>query len=1060
MCVSLLSLALFGEAAMAQKVAVTSVSFPKAQASTSQPVKFQVHNYDFANPYEGKATVGIKDADGTVLCQQEIDLNIPKMGNQDVQLPIRLTTDYGKSYAYTVFVDVDGNQTAQPNMDVKFTMPTTVSAPLTWSADLAGKSVLGYGKFKYFSDPDMFVAQGRVSMVNKGGVETLPITFEKDKQMTVSFSHYSDLASTVTVVADYGERQETVYSEECGISTKLTSHYCSFKADSTAIIRLVATAKGSFNTYGQMQLGQLSVTESKPDLSMDEILSPAASSLCTSADGYEVKVRVKNNSPFDIANPTLAFSFSDQEVSEQYEGTIKAFESLDYTFKTRLQTADAWLGQLKATVTSADDSNADNNSVLSSIRVYAPMTFPYTTGFDAGNDLWTVYDGNNDGVIWGFDSSSSLGNIAYFPADALASNDWLISPAISMPKGRSRLSFYYSGGTRLTQHLRVLMGTEPSVDKMTEVLFDENVKNNGWLNGYHVIDLDEAGLRYFAFQTTGKSDQIIIDNIKIDQAEDLCIGSVDFKEKSGFAKTTSKVTLSYINHGVTPQKNITLRYWLNTADDPYAPTKTPYAEETVADEVQPGETVTYTFEKEADVSKGGETYALVGSIVTKVGEDQQNDLIAGTTSLENWAVPSLPYTQGFEESTTAQKQWTFTQEGTSKWLVGNNTAGAYQGSKSLCHTGKVAEGKEDLAFSEPLQLEKGTYDIAFFYRTTKNYKLATQAQTFRAMLGTAPEADKMTTQLLKEEDLLVSGQWSKKYSGTVTVDEAGTYYLGFGNTTANAQGMTFIDNISVSAHADGQTLPYALNLDADNAEEGMEKYYPSSTVCQWKLTDQEDGSKAEVVERTQMFSDLSYSSDGYLVLPKLQVEKGKEIKLTFDYSLVSELTPDLTLDVFDGTVSNPAAFTKQASLPVVADGSFATTTVTLPAVAVQAEAASSADVVSSADATTNLFVAFRTSAPEDGAAMKNGYIYTAKIKNVSLTYADATGISDINANNAGVTLVGGVISGNAPITVYDLAGRKVAAAMTINGKASLNVSQLNGVYVVKVGDKVVKMIFK
>lgn len=109
MCVSLLSLALFGEAAMAQKVAVTSVSFPKAQASTSQPVKFQVHNYDFANPYEGKATVGIKDADGTVLCQQEIDLNIPKMGNQDVQLPIRLTTDYGKSYAYTVFVDVDGN---------------------------------------------------------------------------------------------------------------------------------------------------------------------------------------------------------------------------------------------------------------------------------------------------------------------------------------------------------------------------------------------------------------------------------------------------------------------------------------------------------------------------------------------------------------------------------------------------------------------------------------------------------------------------------------------------------------------------------------------------------------------------------------------------------------------------------------------------------------------------------------------------------------------------------------------------------------------------------------
>ena len=48
----------------------------------------------------------------------------------------------------------------------------------------------------------------------------------------------------------------------------------------------------------------------------------------------------------------------------------------------------------------------------------------------------------------------------------------------------------------------------------------------------------------------------------------------------------------------------------------------------------------------------------------------------------------------------------------------------------------------------------------------------------------------------------------------------------------------------------------------------------------------------------------------------------------------------------------------------------------------------------------------------------------------------------------------------APIAVYDLAGREVAAAKATNGKASLNVSQLNGVYVVKVGDKVVKMIFK
>ena len=307
--VSLLALTLCAGAAVAQKLAISSVSYPKAQASTSQPVRFQVHNYDFSNPFSGTATVGIKDAEGTVLCQKEVTLNIPKMCGQDVELPIRLHTDYGKEYAYTIFIDAEGNQSPAPNMDFSFTMPTTIGFPLEWSADLAGNSVQSFGNYNYFSEPDMFVAQGRVAVVNKGGVQSLPITFEKGKNMTVHFMHYSDLASTVRVLLDYGERIDTVYTKACDASTQLTDHYCSFTADSTAYVRLVGTVKGAFNTYGQMQLGRLSVYESKPDLALTKIVAPAATSLSTSADGYEVKVLVTNASPFDISNPTLAFSY-------------------------------------------------------------------------------------------------------------------------------------------------------------------------------------------------------------------------------------------------------------------------------------------------------------------------------------------------------------------------------------------------------------------------------------------------------------------------------------------------------------------------------------------------------------------------------------------------------------------------------------------------------------------------------------------------------------------------------------------------------------------------------
>lgn len=1039
-CTLLLFAALCAGTSVAQNVAISSVLFPKAQASTSQPVRFVVHNYSFKEALSTTAKVGIKDGE-KVLCEKEVQLEIPKMGNQEVELPIRLQTDYGKSYNYSLYINVEGNTNTNTTTAVKFTMPQSTSWPITWGSELVDSVVTGYGSYKYFSDPDMFVAQGRVSVVNNGGVLTLPITFSKGDAITAHFSHYSDLASTVYGIVDYGERIDTVFAESSKASTKLTDHYFSFTAEGPAIVRLAAKATGSYNTYGQMQLGRLSVYEAKPDLSLDAILAPAATAVCMSDDGYEVKVRVSNTSPFDITSPTLAYTFGGQEVSEVYEGVIKASETVEYTFKTRLIAKTATSGELKVMVTAAGDENTANNSRTAQLKVYAAQAFPYTTTFDSGNDLWTIYDGNADGIVWGFASDATLGNLAYFPSDALASDDWLFSPAIKMPKGKSRISFYYSGGRLLTQHLRVLMGTEPSPDKMTEVLFDEDVKNNGWLNGYHLINLPEEGVRYFAFQTTGKSDQIIIDNIKIDLGEDLCIGSVDFDEKSGFAKTSSQVKLSFANHGLTAQKDIKVRYWLNTESDPYTPSKAPYAEETVAQEVQPGDTIAYTFSKLADISTTGETYALVGQIATEVGTDAQNDIIAGTATVENWAMSAVPYAQGFEDAATVNKQWTFVNEGTSKWLVGNNSAGAYQGTKSLCHTGKVAEGKEDWAFSEPFSLKKGSYDLSFFYRTSKNFKKDTYSQTFRAMLATAPQADKVGKELLSVKDLLVAGQWAKKLTTVINIEADGVYYLAFGNTTANSLGMTFIDNISLTERSAGQALPYTLSLDDEDAEQGIEKYYPSSALPQWKLTVQADGTKAEMVERTQVFSDMSYGSEGYLVLPKLQVESGKSMTLKFDYALTCDLTPGLTLNVYDGTENNPENFTLRQSLPVVADSAFAQASIALPA---QANA-------------TQYYIAMRTSAPEEGSDMKGGYVYTAKVKNFAIDYDVPSGVTEVGEASPIVVSGNTVTAQASEISVYDLLGRKVAHAYGDGTTATVTLPK-GGVYVVKAGTTAIKVV--
>lgn len=225
--------------------------------------------------------VGIKQGD-EVLCESTVDIDMPKMGNQEVQLPIRLHTDYGQSYSYTVYVDVEGNtNTAATEATVSFTMPVTTAFPVTWSSDAVGTSIIGTGNYQYFAEPDMYVAQGKVSAFAKGSVETLPVTFTKGQLVMGSFMHYSDVATTLKVEVDYGERTETVLTEECAASTKLTEHHFSFTADSTAIVRISGTGHGSFNTYGQLQLGRLSIENAAPDIAVEAITAPAVYKLAT-----------------------------------------------------------------------------------------------------------------------------------------------------------------------------------------------------------------------------------------------------------------------------------------------------------------------------------------------------------------------------------------------------------------------------------------------------------------------------------------------------------------------------------------------------------------------------------------------------------------------------------------------------------------------------------------------------------------------------------------------------------------------------------------------------------
>ena len=196
-----------------------------------------------------------------------------------------------------------------------------------------------------------------------------------------------------------------------------------------------------------------------------------------------------------------------------------------------------------------------------------------------------------------------------------------------------------------------------------------------------------------------------------------------------------------------------------------------------------------------------------------------------------------------------------------------------------------------------------------------------------------------------------------------------------------------------------------------------------------------------MVERTQVFSDMSYGSEGYLVLPKLQVESGKSMTLKFDYALTCDLTPGLTLNVYDGTEHNPENFTLRQSLPVVADSAFAQASIALPAQA----------------AATQYYIAMRTSAPEEGSDMKGGYVYTAKVKNFAIDYDVPSGVTEVGEASPIVVSGNTVAAQASEISVYDLLGRKVAHAYGDGTTATVTLPE-GGVYVVKAGATAIKVV--
>lgn len=994
---------------------------PKSSALSKQPVKFTVYNSG-STVSNFKAGV-IKD--GETVYEQDINGTVEQDGTYTVNLDYTVDCPYEKNTTVKLFVHADSdtnptNDTTVVNVD----MPKLLDYPYTWNEETS-KNDFTYGQFwgmGWGYDDQQFNAfyMSGKSTNWMGDLATLPINFPVDGKVTCSFDYgTSGGAVTLNASIDYGDSIETLNPIELGESTQgFSTAFFSFNSLRPAIVKLTAKLGGEWNAYGSVYLRNFCFKDAVKDLSANKILSPSLEQMAVSDNPVPVKVRYKNMSPFDIVNPTFGYQAGDEKVEEIYYGTIKGGETVEYEFAKGFKADKVGNVDIKAWCKADGDENKDNDDVSTSVSFYEPLSFPYTTTFDNNNELWSAIDENNDGNVWATMPLSDNNMVAAFANNQATAKDLFVSPAIAMPAGKSRVSFYYAGILKSgTMTLKVYMNDVPSVDG-AELLFDKLTTNGGWLNGYHAIDMKEKGNRYFIFALEGSGDQIIIDNFKVDASEDLCIHKTTFDTKSGYNKKTAKVTISYVNHGISAQSNIGVRYYINDTNH--------FVDETVADAVNPGDTIYYTFKKEADISTPDSTYQLIGQILTKVGDDTQNDMALGD-AVENYRIEGIPYYYAFNDA-KRNKHWTFANgnDELSKWNI-EDFYFAYDGNYDLKHTNYGTGKSDDWAYSECIHMPAGKYDVSMFYRGRTYFAGDEYNQSFEVKMGKECSADAMNIEIGKSVDEDIYQPAYRKMSKEIEIPEDGDYFIGFHSTGIGNNGETHIDGVSITPVTEGVSLPYQ----SDFANDSTEWSWYNSNAIQFTKWNVEDG-KA-VVNRSE---DDSYNYfEGLLVSPKFALSAGKKVKMEIEYSIESA-TDTLALQLFGGTVNNPTFMKPLALLP--------------------AKDSKYTYEFTPAENETEYYFGFRSNTNyDDQDNYYYGPFYKITVSSVKVMYDETSGITDATDDGLNISFRNGTLtitSANAisEVSLYDTTGTLLDSNSGSASTVTLSYGHYKGVAVIKI----------
>lgn len=441
-------------------------------------------------------------------------------------------------------------------------------------------------------------------------------------------------------------------------------------------------------------------------------------------------------------------------------------------------------------------------------------TFPWTEGFENGATGWTIIDSDGDGITWQLsDTSSQIANFrATYPRtgnsciialsydnltyEALTPDEWLISPAITIPAGVSYTLSFYDNGTNpsyAAEHYAVHVASANTVAAMsaTTALMEQTLSTGDWIK--RTVDLSAyAGQTiYIGFRHFGCTDQFClgIDDIRVGGADlptlSLAgLSNVALNSSATFTATSDVTPLAWYVDGVQ--------------------------------QTETGTTFTTTF-----TTLGNHTVKV--SATNAVGTASDSIVV----NVVNASVTTFPWVEDFEANATAGNFGTFPVGWTTyadnvanysqyadfgqSWSVYD--FGWFGDGSAICltYTNSTTACDRWLVTPQLVMPATGDFKLKFdVYGSRYSEKLA-------VLVSTTGNAKTDFTQTVMPQTTLAAGANTMLFDLSAYVGQS--IYIAFRCTTTDGM-YTLVDNVTVSADMPAAGISYTDGMVQDFAPMG------------------------------------------------------------------------------------------------------------------------------------------------------------------------------------------------------------------------------------------------